>query len=98
MYAAFPFMPAITLESLMPPPLKPITLQGHPLLGTWYYGEHSREISADGYCTLRMGDEVVWKRRCTSKGENSLMFEGELSHQLEGDVLNIEGRYRARRR
>lgn len=92
-----PETPEVTLESLMPPPVKPINLEGHPLLGTWYYGEHSREISADGYCTLRMGEEIIWKRRCTSKSEDSLVFEGELSHQLEGDALNIEGRYRARR-
>ena len=60
-------------------------------------GEHSREISADGFVTLRQGDEVIWKRRCISKTKDSVVAEGNLGHKLEGDVLNIEGRYRAKR-
>ncbi len=45
-----------------------------------------------------MGEDVIWKRRCTSKANDSLIFEGGLTHQLEGDILNIENRYRARRK
>jgi putative membrane-bound dehydrogenase-like protein len=90
--------PEITLDSLLPPPLKPVSLEGHPLLGTWHYGNHSREITADGYCTLRQGDTVVWKRRCLAKTDTSLTLEGDLVHKLEGDVLHIEGQYQARRR
>jgi hypothetical protein len=90
--------PEITLDSLLPPPLKPVTLEGHALLGTWYYGDHSREITADGYCILRQGDTVVWKRRCVAKTDTSITLEGDLVHNLEGDVLHIEGQYHARRR
>jgi hypothetical protein len=90
--------PEITLDSVLPPPLKPVSLEGHALLGTWHYGDHSREITADGYCILRQGDTVVWKRRCLAKTDSSLTLEGDLVHQLEGDVLHIEGQYQARRR
>ena len=93
-----PDAPAIDLEALEPPPVKAVDLEGHALLGTWDYGEHSREVSADGYVTLRQGDEVIWKRRCISKTADGFVLEGNLGHQLEGDVLNIENRYRARRR
>jgi putative membrane-bound dehydrogenase-like protein len=90
--------PEITIESLMPPPLQPVNLDGHPLLGTWYYGDHSREITANGYGILRQGDTVVWKRRCVAQTPDSVVLEGDLVHKLEGDVLHIESQYQARRR
>ena len=93
-----PDLPEIDLEALKPKPVKPVTLEGHPILGTWYYGEHSREIKADGTCTLRHGDNVVWKRRCTSKDDSSAVFEGNLKHVLKGEVLHIEGQYEAKRK
>lgn len=90
--------PEITLESLQPPPLKPVSLEGHATLGTWHYGDHSREITADGHVILRQGETVVWKRRCIAKSETSITAEGDLVHTLEKDVLNIEGKYQAQRR
>lgn len=90
--------PEITLDSLLPPPLQPVSLEGHPLLGTWYYGNHSREITADGHAILREGDTIVWKRRCLAKTDTSITLEGDLVHKLEGDVLHIEDKYQARRR
>lgn len=54
-------------------------LSGHALLGRWYYGSHSREITPDGFCILREGDKVIWKRPCTAQTENPLTFEGGLS-------------------
>lgn len=89
--------PEIELNSLVPPPLKPVSLEGHAIVGKWFYGEHSREITADGWCTLRQGEEVIWKRRCISKTANSLVLEGNLVHQLQGEILHIEGRYEAQR-
>jgi putative membrane-bound dehydrogenase-like protein len=95
---ASPEQPKVTLESLLPPPLKAVSLEGHAMLGTWFYGGHSREIRADGYCVLREGEKVVWKRRCISKTEDGIVLEGDLGHTLKGDVLHIEGRYEARRK
>lgn len=81
----------------MTPPKK-IDLTGHKLLGTWYYGNHSREITADGFCILRQGKNEIWKRPCTAQTATSLTFEGNLRHTLKGDTLHIEGRYQARKR
>jgi|GEM_PF-116056 len=79
-------------------PPKPVTLKDHPILGTWHYFDtYTREITADGFCTLRNGDELLWKRRCTEKAADRLVFEGGLSHTLKGDTLHIEGRYEAKR-
>ena len=83
------------------PTFKPnptINLKGHPALGKWYYGGHSREITAEGIVTLREGENVVWKRRCISKTKEGFVLEGNLRHQLNGDVLNIENRYKAKRK
>ena len=79
--------------------LKPITLKEHAILGTWHYWDtYTREITADGFCVLRNGDEVIWKRRCTSKAPNRLIFEGNLEHVLKDDELHIEGKYQAKRK
>ena len=93
-----PPIPKVNLKALTPKPVKAVTLEGHPALGIWHYSGHSREITADGFCTLRNGDHVVWKRRCISKTADGFVLEGNLTHKLEGDVLNIENRYRARRK
>ena len=77
---------------------KKIDLSGHALLGRWFYGSHSREITPDGFCILREGEDVIWKRQCTAQTKNSLTFEGGLSHALKGDILAIEGRYEAKRK
>lgn len=75
----------------------PVRLEGHVALGKWSYGSHSREVSADGFVTLREGENVVWKRRCISKSADGFVLEGNLNHVLKGDVLEIEGRYKAKR-
>ena len=73
-----------------------ITLKGHPALGTWkYLNGYTREVAEDGLVTLRLGKDVVWKRRCISKSENEFVLEGNLVHKLIGDTLNIEGKYKA---
>ena len=93
-----PPIPKIDLQSLSPKPVEKIDLKGHPALGTWHYGEHSREVSADGFVTLRMGNEVIWKRRAISKSKDGFVLEGNLGHQLKGDTLHIEGRYQAKKK
>ena len=93
-----PPLPKINLNALPAEEAKAISLVGHAALGRWFYGEHSREITEDGFCVLRQGDEVFWKRRCISKTTDSLTLEGNLGHKLEGGVLNIEGRYKVRRK
>ena len=86
-------IPSVKMEKL-----KKVDLTGHTLLGTWHYGSHSREITTDGFCILRQGKEVIWKRTATAQTKNSLTFEGDLSHTLKGDILHIEGRYQATRK
>ena len=73
-----------------------VPLKGHPILGTWtYLNGYTREFSADGYCVLRLGDDVIWKRKCTAKTANGLTLEGNLTHVLKGEILHIENRYKA---
>lgn len=75
-----------------------VTLEGHPILGTWkYLDTYTREFTKDGFCVLRNNDEVIWKRRCVSKSAKGLVLEGSLGHTLDGDKLQIEGRYTATR-
>ena len=77
-------------------PPTPVHLKGHPALGIWkYLNGYTREISEDGKVTLRLGENVIWKRRCISKSENEFVLEGNLVHKLIGDTLHIEGKYKA---
>ena len=47
------------------------------LLGIWkYLNGYTREIAEDGQVTLRLGEDVIWKRRCISKSENEFVLEG----------------------
>ena len=52
-------LPKINLNALPAEEVKAISLVGHAALGRWFYGEHSREITEDGFCVLRQGDEVI---------------------------------------
>lgn len=84
-----------------PPPPKPkLTLENHKVLGTWsYFGEHTREFTADGLCVLRNGDQVIWRRGVVERDENRVVLEGNLVHLLKEDgKLHIEGRYVASRK
>ena len=84
------------IPAFVPP--KPVDLKGHPALGTWKYLKgYTREVKEEGVVILRLGEEVIWKRRCISKSENDFVLEGNLSHKLIGEVLHIEGRYHATR-
>ena len=75
-----------------------VSLKGHPILGTWKYLDgYTREFLPAGLCILRHNDEVIWKRRCTSRTAHGLTLEGGLQHILDGKVLRIEGRYTATR-
>ena len=78
-------------------PPTPVDLKGHPALGKWkYLNGYTREISEDGQVTLRLGENVIWKRRCISKSENEFVLEGNLVHKVIGDTLHIEGKYKAK--
>ncbi|MFT5131006.1 MAG: putative heme-binding domain-containing protein, partial [Rhodothermales bacterium] len=79
-------------------PVKALDLKGHVALGTWHYSGHTREVSADGFVTLRNGESINWKRRCISKTADGFVLEGNLKHTLKGDTLHIEGRYQAKRK
>jgi hypothetical protein len=76
-----------------------VSLKGHPIVGTWkYLNSYTREFSPEGFCILRNGADIIWTRRCTAKTENGLTLEGNLTHVLKGEVLNIENRYKATRK
>ena len=60
-----------------------------------FKGTNARFECEDGQVTLRLGKNVIWKRRCISKSENEFVLEGNLVHKLIGDTLHIEGKYQA---
>ena len=79
-------------------PAAAVALKGHPALGTWaYLNGYTREVKEDGYVTLCLGNNLIWKRRCVSKSENEFVLEGNLVHKLIGEILHIEGKYQALR-
>ena len=76
-----------------------VSLKGHVLLGTWeYLGSYTREFLADGRCILRNGDEVIWTKKTIAKTPASVTLKGGFQHKLNGEGLDIEGRYKATRR
>jgi hypothetical protein len=76
-----------------------VSLEGHVLLGTWeYMGTYTREFLPNGQVILRNGNNVIWTRKCVGKSANTVTLEGDLTHELTGDLLKIEGKYEARRR
>ena len=84
----------IVIPEFVPPTL--VHLKGHPALGLWkYLNGYTREIGEDGQVTLRLGEDVIWKRHCISKSENEFVLEGNLVHKLIGDTLHIEDKYKA---
>ena len=77
-------------------PATAVALKAHPALGTWEYLDgYTREVKEDGFVTLRLGETLIWNRRCVSKSENEFVLEGNLVHKLIGEVLHIEGKYQA---
>jgi len=73
-----------------------VSLEGHPIVGTWVYlNTYTREFLPDGTCILRDGMKILWTRKCVSKTATSVTLEGDLAHEIKGDVLKIEGRYEA---
>lgn len=81
---------------------KPIPVTNHPLLGAWGYtvngATYTREFTSDGYCTLKAGDAVQWRKLFRAVSEKELLVEESYAHVLgEDGILRIEGRYEARR-
>lgn len=67
---------------------------GHALLGIWQHlGTYTREFLADGRCILRNGKEVIWTKKTIKQTPTSIIIVGGYQH-----TLNIEGRYKAKRR
>jgi hypothetical protein len=86
-----------------PPPPKAVPIAKHALLGKWEYRHggsvYSREFRKDGICVLRQGDNEIWKKPFTARGENTLVVEGKYPHVLSKDgSMKIEGRYTAKRK
>jgi len=91
-------VPLITPQTQPNSKLKPVNLKDHPLLGKWnYLKAHSREFTSDGFCILRDGNKVEWKKRVTGATKDSITIEGGYNHILKGDTLHIENRYQAKK-
>lgn len=75
---------------------EPISIKDHAILGTWKYGEHTREFKADGTCTLTSGDKVQWTKPFTVNSPAEATVEGGYHHLIQKDgTLRIEGKYTA---
>ena len=90
----------IPVPVIMNPVIRPATsLKGHAPLRIWQYlGTYTREFLADGRCILRNGKEVIWTKKTIKQTPTSITIVGGYQHTLNGDTLNIEGRYKAKRR
>jgi hypothetical protein len=86
-----------------PPPPKVVPIDKHAILGTWAY-KHAgaiwtRQFTRDGYCVLRRGDKVNWKKPFTVADEKTVDVAGAGRHILtDANTLRIEGRYTAKRK
>ena len=85
------------------PPRPPKPIGQHPILGVWEYrhrgGPYSREFTKDGFCTLRLGEQVIWKKPFTVRDDKTADVQGAGRHVIKGDkTLNIEGKYTGRKK
>ena len=79
--------------------VKGISLKGHPVVGVWRYGEHTREFTADGRCILRRGTQIGWTKPVTKATKYTVTVERRYRHKLlKNGTMNIEGRYTARKK
>ncbi|BDS07084.1 hypothetical protein NT6N_21240 [Oceaniferula spumae] len=75
---------------------KPVSIQGHAILGTWKYGNHQREFKVDGTCTLTSGKKVQWTKPFTINSPTQATVQGGYKHVIQKDgSLRIEGKYTA---
>lgn len=74
-----------------------------PFLGTWKYEANgvacTRTFTADGYCELKEGGKVSWKKAVTAADAKEVTVEGGLKHVLEkgGKTIRIEDKFTAKR-
>ncbi len=86
-----------------PPPPKVIPIDNHPILGIWQYTHgrvpHTREFTKDGFCVLKAGTKVQWKKPFVVTSQTTAVVQGKYVHILKGaDTLHIENRYTATRK
>ena len=96
-----------TEADYIPPPPKPkpapIPVGKHPLLGVWEYKyegtTYTREFTPEGICILKQGNNTTWTKPFTASDQNTLLVEGQYSHNLQPDgTLLIENNYKANRK
>lgn len=72
------------------------------ILGTWSYQHagrnYTREFTKDGWCILKDGDQISWKKTFTVTDERTVLVGGQHVHTLTGkDTLNIENVFTGKR-
>jgi len=77
-------------------------IAGHPILGTWSYQHagrsYTREFTKDGFCILKDGDQMGWKKTFRVIDERTALVEDQYLHTLtDKDTLNIENTFAAKR-
>lgn len=94
---------ALQVRTPGPVPVVPPPIDDHAILGTWQYTYHgadyTRRFGKDGFCTLRRGDHVEWKKPFQVNSPTQAVIQGNLLHDIQADgLLRIEGgHYTARR-
>jgi len=86
-----------------PAPAKVVPIDKHAILGTWEYkhgrSTYTREFTRDGYCILRQGPKVIWKKPFEVLNERTADVRGRHRHVLKDpNTLNIEGKYIGKRK
>ena len=86
-----------------PTPPKPIPIGNHSILGIWEYqharSTHTRQFTKDGYCVLKSGSEIQWKKPFKVIDARTVDVEGTYRHVLKDtNTLRIENRYTAKRK
>jgi hypothetical protein len=75
---------------------EPADLKGHPIIGIWKYGTHTREFKLDGTCTLKQDQDIQWTKPFTLASENTILVQGQYTHNIQKDgTLLIENQYTA---
>ncbi len=76
------------------------SVKGHKIIGVWKYKhagrDYSREFTEDGFCILRAGKNVNWKKSFRIADKNTV-YVGKEKHSIQKDGTMKTGRYHCRK-